>query len=104
MWTLYFGKYILNLAQVRSLCRVVDSILDLESGGVLGRRVLRQDIIYLAHTVVYDDWHTTLCRIASHLSPLIHVERLSVTCIDGLRAPVLGTIKERVVRIKLIVC
>ena len=63
-------------------------------GSILGRGVLRQDTISLAHAL-YDDWHTTLCLIVSRLPPLIHMGRLSVTCRDGLRAPVLGTITRK---------
>ena len=43
-----------------------------------------------------------MSHIVSHLPPLIHVRKLSVTCKDGLHDPVLGTIQEIVVRLKLI--
>ena len=70
-------------------------------GSSFGRRVLRQYYtIYLANTlsimIGYD--------IVSRIPLLIQMGRLSVTCRDSLRTLVLGTIQERVDRLKLFVC
>ena len=55
-------------------------------GSILGRGVLMQDTISLAHTL------SMVIDIRHCLAPtLIQVGRLSVTCKDGLRAPVLGS-------------
>ena len=82
--------YYSTSAGIRSRHSVVESALDFESGGpgFNPRGVLRHYTISLANAL-YDDWPTTLCLIVSRLPPLIHVDRLSVTCRDGLRAPVL---------------
>ena len=57
---------------------------------------------FLAHNV-HEDLNKTVCLIVSCLPQLIQVGMFAVTFRDSFHAPVLVTIKEEVVRLKLIV-
>ena len=66
----------------------MNNTLDFESecpGWILNRSVLKQDTISQAHTL---SRMIDILPCVSRLLPLIHVRRLSVTCKDGLLAPV----------------